>query len=278
MVLLFNTIHVNKKALIAVLIALMIPLVSYFIVKTKSENNILMPRHYLPDSIISNTERGKRVSDTIWHTISNISLTNQDGMKVTWDSLRGKIVIADFFFTRCPTICPGMTENMKRLANSIHNGKRVGDKTNKLVHFLSISIDPERDSVERLKYWANRFQINPETWWLLTGDRKQIYDFALKEIKLQMIDGEGVDSNFVHSDKFVLIDSNRHVRGYYDGLDTADLANLSRDLVMLTMEKDPKKKSFFAGKLEIMAVSFLLAIVGVFLLLYFLNKKNKNNA
>ena len=93
-----------------------------------------------------------------------------------------------------------------------------------------------------------------------------------------MIDGEGVDTNFVHSDKFVLIDSNRHVRGYYDGLDTADLANLSKDLVMLTMEKDPKKKSFFAGKLEIMAVSFLLAIVGVFLLLYFLNKKNKTNA
>jgi protein SCO1/2 len=97
-------------------------------------------------------------------------------------------------------------------------------------------------------------------------------------MKLQMFDGEGVDSNFIHSDKFVLIDSNRHVRGYYDGLDAADLANLSKDLVMLTMEKDPKKKSFFAGKLEIMAVSFLLAILGVFTLLYFLNKKNKNNA
>lgn len=278
MVLLFNSIHVNKKALIAVLIALMIPLVSYFIVKTKSETNIHMPRHYLPDSIISNTEKGKRVSDTIWHTVSNISLTNQDGKHVTWDSLKGEIVIADFFFTRCPTICPGMTENMKRLANSIHNGKRVGDKTNKLVHFLSISIDPERDSVERLKYWANRYQINPETWWLLTGDRRQIYNFALNEIKLQLIDGEGVDTNFVHSDKFVLIDSNRHVRGYYDGLDTADLANLSKDLVMLTMEKDPNKKSFFAGKLEIMAVSFLVAILGVFLLLYFLNKKKTNNA
>jgi protein SCO1 len=278
MVLLFNTTHVNKKALIAVLIALMIPLVSYFIVKTKSETNILMPRHYLPDSIISNTEKGKRVSDTIWHTVSNISLTNQDGKHVTWDSLKGKIVIADFFFTRCPTICPGMTENMKRLATSIHNGKRVGDKTNKLVHFLSISIDPERDSVERLKYWANRFQINPETWWLLTGDRKQIYDFALNEMKLQMFDGEGVDSNFIHSDKFVLIDSNRHVRGYYDGLDTAELAKLSNDLVMLSMEKDPNKKSFFAGKLEIMAVAFLMAILGVFLLLYFLNKKKTNNA
>lgn len=278
MVLSFNIINVNKKALAAVLIALLIPLVAYFIVKEESEINIHMPRHYLPDSVISHTKKGKRVSDTVWHQVANLTLTNQDGMKVNWDSLKGKIVIADFFFTRCPTICPGMTLNMKRLAESIHNGKRVGDKTNKLVHFLSFSVDPERDSVERLKYWANRFQINPEQWWLLTGDKKTIYDFALNEIKLGLIDGEGVDTNFVHSDKFVLIDSTRHVRGYYSGLDTASLAQLSNDLVMLTMEKDPNKKSFFAGKLEIMAVSSLIAVFGVFLLLYFLNKKNINNA
>lgn len=263
----------NKKALLAVMIALLIPLVSYFIVKGKSEKAIHMPRHYLPDSIISKTQQGKKISDTVWHQVSDITLTNQEGKQVNWDSLRGKIVILDFFFTRCPTICPSMTKNMKRLAESIHNGKRVGDKTNKLVHFLSISIDPERDSVERLKYWANRFQVNPDQWWLLTGDRKKIYDFALNDIKLGLIDGEGVDTNFVHSDKFVLIDSSRRVRGYYSGLDSADLAELSRDLVMLTMEKDPKRKSFFAGKLEIMAVAFLCALLGVFLLLYFLNKK-----
>ncbi len=262
----------NKKALIAVLIALMVPLVSYFIVKEKSESAIHMPRHYLPDSIISNTEKGKRVSDTVWHRVADISLTNQDGKKVTLDSLRGKILIADFFFTRCPTICPGMTLNMKRLAESIHNGQRVGDKTNKQVHFLSFSVDPERDSVERLKYWANRFQVNPEQWWLLTGDKKAIYDFALNEIKLGLVDGEGVDTNFVHSDKFVLIDSNRLVRGYYSGLDSVSLSALSQDLVMLTMEKDPKGKSFLAGKLQIIAVSFLIAIIGVFLLLYFINK------
>jgi len=267
---------VNKTALYAVMIALLVPLISYFIVKGKSEHTILMPRHYLPDSVITGTEKGKRITDTIWHKAGDISLINQTGTTITWDSLKGKIIIADFFFTRCPTICPGMTMNMKRLASSIHNGKRVGDKTNKLVHFLSFSIDPERDSVERLKYWADRFQIDPEQWWLLTGDKKSIYDFALNEVKLGLIDGEGVDSNFIHSDKFVLIDSNRHVRGYYSGLDSASLSKLSNDLVMLTMEKDPNRKSFFAGKLQIMAVSFLLAILGVFLLLFFLRKNKKN--
>jgi protein SCO1/2 len=264
---------VNKKALYAILLALLVPLVAYFIVKQESEKNVFMPRHYLPDSIISTTKSGKRISDTIWHTVNDFQLTNQDSKPVNWDSLKGKIIIADFFFTHCPTICPPMTRNMKRLAESINNGKRVGDKTNKLVHFLSFSIDPERDSVERLKYWADRFQIDPDQWWLLTGNKQVIYNLALNEMKIGVEDGEGIDTNFVHSDKFVLIDSNRHVRGYYDGLDSVSLASLSEDLVMLTMEKDPHKKSFFDGKLQLIAVVFLLAILGVGLLLFFIRKK-----
>jgi protein SCO1 len=265
---------VNKTALYAVLLAILLPLTAYFIVKRQSEKNVLMPRHYLPDSVLSETKSGKRVSDTFWHKVSDFALTNQDGKPVSWDSLKGKIVIADFFFTHCPTICPPMTKNMKRLAESIHNGERVGDRTNKRVHFLSFSIDPERDSTERLKYWADRFQVNPEQWWLLTGDKKTIYNFAINEIKLGLEDGEGIDTNFVHSDKFVLIDSNRHVRGYYDGLDSAALGQLSGDVVMLTMEKDPNDKTFLDGKLQLVAVVYLLAILGVGLLVYFLRKKS----
>jgi protein SCO1/2 len=108
---------------------------------------------------------------------------------------------------------------------------------------------------------------------LLTGDKKAIYNMAINEMKLGLIDGESVDTNFVHSDKFVLIDVNRQVRGYYDGLDPDDLSRLQQDLILLTMEKNPKARSFFEGKLIIMAISFLLAIVGVFTLLYFLRKK-----
>jgi protein SCO1/2 len=162
---------------------------------------------------------------------------------------------------------------MKRLAESINNGSRVGDRSNKQVHFLSFSIDPERDSVERLKYWADRFQVNPEQWWLLTGDKKEIYDLAIDQMKIGIVDGQGIDTSFIHTDHFVLIDSNRYVRGYYHGLDSASLAKLSEDLVLLTMEKDPKEKSFFDGKLQLIAVVFLLAIFGVGLLFYFLRKK-----
>ncbi|OSZ81478.1 SCO family protein [Chitinophagaceae bacterium IBVUCB2] len=264
----------NKKALYAVLLALLLPLVAYFIVKRKSENAVAMPSHYLPDSVVASTKKGKRTTDTVWHQVANFSLLNQEGKKITLDSLQGKIIIADFFFTRCPTICPSLTKNMKRLAESIHNGQRVGDRTNKKVHFLSFSIDPERDSVERLKFWADKFQINPDQWWLLTGDKKEIYNLIINELKIPAEDGKGIDTDFVHTDHFVLIDTNRHVRGYYHGLDSMALKKLSKDLVLLTMEKDPKSKSFFDGKLQIMAVAFLLAILGVGLLLFFFRKKS----
>jgi len=247
--------------------------VAYFVVKNKSEKAVVMPRHYFADTVQEVVKRGKRQTDTVWHTVKDFTLTNQEGKTITWADLKGKIVIADLFFTRCPTICPGMTRNMKRLAESIHNGKRVGDRSNHFVHFISFSINPERDSVSRLKGWADRFQINPDQWWLLTGKKQDIYDLALNELKVGLQDGEGVDTSFIHSDKFILIDSNRHVRGFYDGLDSASLSRLSSDLVLLTMEKDPARKSFFAGKLQLIAVVFLLAIFGVGLLLFVIRKK-----
>ena len=256
------------------MLAILLPLVSYFIVKYKSEHAINMPRHYFADTVITVTKKGKHVTDTVWHQVADFALINQENIPVSWDSLRGKIVIADFFFTHCPTICPGLTRNMKRLAESINNGKRVGDKTNKMVHFLSFSIDPERDSVERLKKWADRFQVNPEQWWLLTGNKRMIYNLIINEMKIPVEDGQGIDTNFMHTDHFVLIDSSRHVRGFYHGLDPASLANLSEDLVLLTLEKDPKEKSFFAGKLQLIAVFVLVAIFGVGLLLYFLRKRS----
>lgn len=232
-----------------------------------------MPPHYYPDSVIVTTKNGKRSTDTVWHRLKDFSMTNQLGKPVSWDSMRGKIVIADFFFTHCPTICIPMARNMGRLQRSITNAQQVGDNTNPYVQFLSFSIDPERDSVPRLKYWADRFQVNPDQWWLLTGDKKTIYNLALNEMKLGMVDGEGVDSNYTHSDKFVLIDSSRHVRGYYDGLDSVSLAKLSKDIILLTLEKGPHEKSFLAGKLQLIAIVFLIVIAGLGVFLYLFRKK-----
>ncbi len=267
----------NKTAIYAIILAALVPLGSYFIVKKYSETAIQMPRHYLADTVITSTRNGKQYSDTNWHQLSGFNLTNQLGKQVSWNDLKGKVVIADFFFTHCPSICPGLTRNMKRLQESITNSQRVGDKTPDFLHFLSFSIDPERDSVERLKWWADRFQINPEQWWLLTGKKKEIYDLSINEMKMGLVDGQGIDTNFMHTPYFVLIDTNRHVRGYYDGLDTVELGRLSKDIIMLTMEKDPKRKSIFAGELQVIAVAFIAAIVGVGALLYFIRNKKKKD-
>jgi protein SCO1/2 len=267
---------VNKKARYALLIALVIPVLCYFVVKAFSDSAITMPQHYLPDTTIDKKVKGKIVEDTVWHELRDFSLTNQMGQKVSWNDLKGKVVVADFFFTHCPTICPRLTTNMRWLQQSINNAQRVGDKTPDFLHFLSFSIDPERDSVPRLKQWADRFQVNPEQWWLLTGDKKEIYDMAINEMKIGVVDGQGVDTNFIHTDHFVLIDSNRHVRGYYRGLDSLSLKQLSNDIILLTMEKDPNRKFFLAGKLELILIVFVVAIAGVVLLLYFIRKKEKD--
>ena len=260
------------------MLAALLPLVSYFIVKRYSESAVVIPRHYLADTVLTTTKNGKLVTDTVWHRVPDFTLTNQLGHKVSLHDMMngdstGKIIIADFFFTHCPTICPTLTGNMKRLEESITNSHRVGNKAPDFLRFLSFSIDPERDSVERLKHWADRFQVDPDQWWLLTGDKKTIYDLSINHLKLAAVDGEGVDTGFIHTDIFVLIDRNRNIRGYYHGLDSVSLARLSRDIVLLTLEKDPNEKSFFAGKLQLIVIAMLIALIGTGIFLYFFREK-----
>lgn len=263
----------NKKAIIAVLAAILIPLSCFLILRHFSDRALQMPGRLIYDSVSHYEKGGRQISDTSWHRLSNFSLKNQFGETVTLNKYRNKAIVANFFFTHCPTICPPLTMNMKRLQQSVTNARRVGDNTNPFVQFVSFSVDPERDSVPQLKKWADRFQINPEQWDLLTGDKKTIYDLALNDMKLAVVDGKGVDTSFIHTDHFVLIDSNHVIRGYYHGLDSNDLAKLSRDLVLLTLEKDKTKKGALAGKANILAIVFLIAAIGVGLFLIVFKKK-----
>ena len=265
----------NKTALFGILLAMVLPLGSYFLLKAKTKDNVVVPRHYIYDSVIQKTENGKQVTDTIWHRLPDFSLTNQLGKQVGWSDMEGKVIVADFFFTRCPTICPQLTRNMKRMQDGISNAQRVGSTQADFVHFLSFSVDPERDSVPALKSWADRFQVDPQNWWLLTGPKKEIYDLSIEHMKLGLVDGEGIDTSFFHTDYMVLIDKNRNIRGYYHGLDTADISRLSRDIVLLRLEKDPQRKRIFDGKLELIAVVFLVTILGLLALMYFLKKEKK---
>ena len=240
----------NKKAVLALCVAILIPVICYYIMKWQSDEAIVMPRRYYMDSLITHTKDGKTTTDTVWHKTANITLQNQLGDTVSLYDIQNRVIVADFFFTRCPSICPALTKNMARLQQSFshyNEGRRVIDSS--IVNFLSFSIDPERDSSRALKKYADRFGVDHDNWWMLTGPRKTIYDFALNELKLGLVDGEGVDTSFIHSQKMVLMDKDYVVRGYYDGLDTLSLKNLARDIALLMLEKDKRvKRNIFSAQ------------------------------
>jgi protein SCO1/2 len=212
-------------------------------------------------------KNGKTVTDTVWHKVKNIAFTNQLGKKVSLDDLHGRILVIDFFFTRCPGICPGLTRSMKRLQDSFV-------KNDSIVQFISVSVDPQHDSVPQLRKFADHFNVNHDTWWFVTGDKKEIYDFALNELKAGLADKE-VDTAFVHTENFFLLDSNHIVRGWYNGFDTVKQEQLVRDIPLLMLERDKKAPSVFREFIPILPIIFV-AIGIVFVVIFIFNRqKNK---
>jgi protein SCO1 len=257
----------NKKAILALLLAIALPFAGYYTVKYYSKDAVHMPRRYFePEAIRVSEKNGKTVTDTIWHKVRNIEFTNQLGKKVSLDSLKGKILVIDFFFTRCPAICPGMARSMKRLQDSFK-------KNDSIVHFISITVDPEHDSVPQLRKFADRYNVNHDTWWLVTGDKKDIYDFAMNELKAGLAD-TNVDSAFIHTENFFLLDSSRVVRGWYNGFDTLKQAQLARDIPLLMLEKDRTKPSVLRGFIPILPVIFIA--IGVVIIVIVLINRQKN--
>jgi protein SCO1 len=263
---------VSKKALLAFCVAVVTPLVFFTITDYKSKTAVAMPRRYFYDSVASSIRDGKQFTDTLWHQVDNIHLVNQLGNAVSLNQLAGKVIVADFFFTHCPSICPFLTRNMKKMQDAL----KINDETRRIdtsfVQFLSFSVDPERDTVAALKKYADKYGVNPDVWWLLTGPKKTIYDFALNELKLGIADGGGVDSNFIHTEKMVLLDKYQVVRGYYNGLDSADLSKLAKDIVLLMLEKDKNSQSAIA-ELRPLLPMFILVLVGTALAVYYFSRK-----
>jgi protein SCO1 len=257
---------VNKKAILALLLAIMLPMTGYWMVKYFSRDAVHMPRKFFFDDVTSITKNGKIITDTAWHTVKNLHFTNQLGKQVSLDDLHGKILVVDFFFTSCPTICPGLARNMKRLQDSYI-------KNDSIVQFLSVSIDPVRDSVPRLRAFADKYKANHDSWWFATGDKKEIYDFALHEMKANVAD-VGADTAFPHTENFFLLDTNRIIRGWYNGFDTVKLAQLAQDIPTIMLERDKKAPSLFRDFIPILPVIFI-GIGLVVLLMGILNRNKK---
>ena len=271
----------SKKSIYGLIIALLIPVLCYLWLKQASDAAVVMPRHYLLDTVVEKVVRGKQQSDSIWHTTKDIRLVNQMGDTVNLYDQKGKIIILDFFFTSCGSICPKLTHNMVKLQQSFSKGgvaHKVQVDTS-IVQFMSMSVDPVRDSVPVLREYANKMGVVSDNWWLLTGNRDSIYNFAFEEMKVDKFSEEPVSPDFVHTSRFVLIDKNMQVRGYYNGLDSTSLLKLAKDVGYIMLEKDHAKKSeVFQQIIELSWLWLVIAVlVGGFVYYFTGMKKNDKN-
>ncbi len=163
-----------------------------------------------------------------YHKIADFSLTNQNGETVTQENYKGKIYVADFFFTTCQTICPIMTDHMYQIQKEIISDDEV--------MLLSHSVTPKIDSVAQLKKYAKEKGVVDRKWNLVTGDKKQIYELARKSYLAVKTDGNGDEYDMIHTENFMLIDKNRQIRGFYDGTNPEDIQKILEDIKILKQE------------------------------------------
>ena len=194
----------------------------YQIMKPKQVLKVFQPADVSTELVDTTLQYVKR-----YHTIADFSLTNQNGKTITQEDYKGKIYIADFFFTTCQTICPIMTDHMVKIQEKLKNDNNV--------MLLSHTVTPEIDTVAQLKKYALEKGVNDAKWNLVTGDKKEIYDLARKSY-LAAKDIPYSDNDLVHTENFVLVDKKKRIRGFYDGTDPESIENLLDDIKILEQE------------------------------------------
>jgi len=167
------------------------------------------------------------------HHIRDFHLIDQFGGNYSLADVGDRVIVADFFFATCATICPKMSVQMARVQ------KAYADEDQLML--LSHTVTPEMDSVPVLAAYAQRHGADPDRWRFLTGDRFQIYALARRSYFAAMDEGDGGPDDFVHTENFVLVDPKRRIRGFYDGTSAKDVDRLIDDIAKLLEEKDEPK-------------------------------------
>lgn len=174
---------------------------------------------------------GQEVADTVYHQVPSFEMVNQFGDTVSLSDFDDKILVVDFFFTTCPTICPIMTKQMSRLQ------WKLDDAAYKDVHFLSFSVNPGYDTPQVLHAYAEEHGADLDRWTFLTGEKGEIYDLAVNGLLVPAQEDVSAPGGFLHSEKFILVDREQHIRGMYDGTNTEQVDNLVTDIKMLLKEE-----------------------------------------
>ncbi len=174
------------------------------------------------DVVVSETN-GIQSVDTIYPKIPSFTYLNQDSVLISSQSMKGKIWVANFFFTSCPSICPPMISQMKRL-------NVLTQDIASEIQFMSFSIDPKHDQPSVLKTYIKNNGINTSNWYFFTGDEQKTHALGVNHFMVHADKDPMAAGGFAHSDGMVLVDREGYVRGIYRGTNTSDVDQLNKDL------------------------------------------------
>jgi protein SCO1/2 len=162
--------------------------------------------------------------------VQDFEFTDQNGNTITNRNVAGKVQVVEFFFTTCKGICPRMNTNLLKIADVY--------KAEEDFMIMSHTVDPEKDSVGRMKYYADSLKINSKQWLLLTGTKEKLYEAARISYLLddQNDESAAIEEQFIHTQLFALVDKNGKVRGIYDGLKNEELKKLQKDIQLVLNE------------------------------------------
>ncbi len=163
------------------------------------------------------------------HTVADFKLINQNGKTITQKDYENKIYVTDFFFTRCPSICPIMSNNMEKLQKTFLEDEEV--------MLLSLSVTPIMDSIPILKKYAEKHGVIDNKWNITTGDKKHIYNLARKSYFAAVDQGDGGLQDFIHTPNFILVDQEKRIRGVYDGTKDEEIERIVQDIRLLHKEE-----------------------------------------
>lgn len=226
-----------RSVLLGGLLTVFVPLGAYLYLKSNGYNGrIPLPSYYVIDRIVDTSLGGKPVKDTLYHTTAELKLLNQlgDSIQLNHD-FPNKILIVNFFFTSCNTICPKITENMKLLTMALQ-------KHDSNIQFISISVDPQVDSLSRLRRYADRYKVNHDKWFFCSGSKETVYPYARQELGLFLPPADSAGNDFIHPEKIVLLDKFRNIRGYYNGLYADSVRKCAEDVTYLFVEKNKEHR------------------------------------
>jgi protein SCO1/2 len=220
-----------KRVLILLIIFVIGVTISYFMINENQNKHEL--KVYNPIDVKAEMVDSLMQGKGYGHRIGNFSFLNQEGKKISLADVKGSIFVAEYFFTTCGTICPAMNKQMQRVQKAYLNNEQV--------KILSFTVDPEIDTVAQMKNYANGHGAKSGKWHFLTGDKDQLYDLARKSffvLKPAEAENQGdANSDFIHTNNFVLVDQELRIRGYYDGTSAKEVNHLIEDIQLLLDEK-----------------------------------------